>query len=237
MHDQDLIDLINTTSVVNNADKDFLFANFGRITSLEKFKLKNGLDVNNTKDVLVFLQLLKLKFPTPKEEKSNSIFDKINQFINPTPEELPVSLSILTKASEIGSQVPRPQVPTHAISLNDINNFEVLEQLLILNPDHLYVVHEDQKEVVMQRFLQKLDSLFSNLLEINSKRNWLATYLQSPLFLSYMNTGITAMKNPEIEPRRIILDTLHQANNTYLNGNQFEMASIITNHIRHLSGI
>jgi hypothetical protein len=57
------------------------------------------------------------------------------------------------------------------------------------------------------------------------------------MYTAYMNTGITALKNPDIEPRKIILDTLHQANRIYLNASQFEMASIITNHIRHLCGV
>lgn len=237
MYDQDLIDLINTTTLLNNNDKDYLFQIFGQFSVLDKFKLKSSLAINDTKSVLIFLQLLKLKFPIIIKPKGNSIFDKIGEFINPVPIIKPVSESILTKSSEIGSSIPKPLVPNHPVVLNDINDFASLEQLLVLDPNHLFVVHEDQAEVVMQRFLSKLDQMFGTINLIDFKRNWLATYLQSPLFVSYMNTGITALKNPEIEPRKIILDTLHQANLVYLSSKQFEMASIITNHIRNLCGV
>ncbi len=237
MYDQDLIDLINTTTLLNNNDKDYLFQIFGQFSVLEKFKLKSSLSINDTKSVLTFMQLLKLKFPIIVKPKGNSIFDKIGEFINPTPTTKPVSESLLTKSSEIGSSVPRPLVPNHSVVLNNLNDFSSLEQLLVLNPNHLIVVHEDQAEVVMQRFLTKLDQMFDTISLMDYKRNWLATFIQSPLFTTYMNTGITALKNPEIEPRKIILDTLHQANTAYLNSKQFEMTSIITNHIRHLCGV
>jgi hypothetical protein len=237
MYDQDLIDLINSTTLLNNSDKDYLFLIFGQLTVLEKFKLKSSLAINETKSILVFLQLLKLKFPITTKAKGNSIFDKINEFISPTPVVKPVSESILTKSSEIGSSVPKPLIPKNKIFLDDLNKFDSLEQLLIISPEHLFVVNQDQAEIVLQRFLEKLDKMFDTISSMDFRRNWLATYLQSPLFISYMNTGITALKNPEIEPRNIILDTLHQANTSYLNKSQFEMASIITNHIRHLCGI
>jgi hypothetical protein len=237
MYDQDLIDFINTTTLLNNSDKDYLFHIFGQLSTLEKFKLKSSLSINDTKSILVFLQLLKLKFPIAVKVKGDSIFDKIGEFISPTPELKPVSESILTKSSEIGSSIPRPLVPKNKIELNDLNNFTSLEQLLIIRPEHLFVVNKDQSEIVMQRFLGKLDQMFESINTMDFRRNWLATYLQSPLFTAYINTGITALKNPDIEPRKIILDTLHQANAIYLNNNQFEMASIITNHIRHLCGV
>jgi hypothetical protein len=237
MYDQDLIDLINTTTLLNNTDKDYLFHVFGQLSVLEKFKLKSSLAINDTKSILIFLQLLKLKFPIAVKTKGNTIFDKIGEFINPTPEVKPVSESILTKSSEIGSAVPRPLVAKNKIDLIDLNSFSSLEQLLIIRPDHLFVVNKDQIELVMQRFLEKLDRMFETVSSMDFRRNWLATFLQSPLFTAYMNTGITALKNPDIEPRKIILDTLHQTNKAYLNKDQFEMASIITNHIRHLCGV
>lgn len=237
MYDQDLIDFINTTTLLNNSDKDYLFHIFGQLSTLEKFKLKSSLSINDTKSILVFLQLLKLKFPIAVKVKGDSIFDKIGEFISPTPELKPVSESILTKSSEIGSSIPRPLVPKNKIELNDLNNFTSLEQLLIIRPEHLFVVNKDQSEIVMQRFLGKLDQMFETINSMDFRRNWLATFLQSPLFTAYINTGITALKNPDIEPRKIILDTLHQANKIYLNNSQFEMASIITNHIRHLCGV
>ena len=97
MYDQDLIDLINTTTLLNNNDKDYLFQIFGQLSVLEKFKLKNSLAINDTKSVLTFMQLLKLKFPIFAKPKGNSIFDKIGEFINPTPEIKPASESLLTK--------------------------------------------------------------------------------------------------------------------------------------------
>ena len=76
MYDQDLIDLINTTTLLNNSDKDYLFQIFGRLSVLEKFKLKSSLAINDTKSILVFLQLLKLKFPIIAKTKENSFYDK-----------------------------------------------------------------------------------------------------------------------------------------------------------------
>ena len=73
--------------------------------------------------------------------------------------------------------------------------------------------------------------------DINIKRSFFASFVNSPLFVSYLNSGLTAMRHPELEPRDVVLNTLHSVNDNYLNNRTFEMASIITNHLRHLSGI
>ena len=123
------------------------------------------------------------------------------------------------------------------MSFETVDKLDDLLQLNILNQNHLKIGSIDQEEIVLQKFLNKLDDLFDKIPDINIKRSFFASFVNSPLFVSYLNSGLTAMRHPELEPRDVVLNTLHSVNDNYLNNRTFEMASIITNHLRHLSGI
>jgi hypothetical protein len=75
-----------------------------------------------------------------------------------------------------------------------------------------------------------------NIPSLFAKKCILATYLQSPLYVGYVNTALTAFKHPEIEPRKVVLNLLHSANPSFLNNKQFEIASAITGHLRYSCG-
>lgn len=62
-------------------------------------------------------------------------------------------------------------------------------------------------------------------------------FLQSPLFSGYLNTGLTALRHPELEPSKIILNLLYQIDSNYLNNKQFVQAATVSNHLRGLCGL
>jgi hypothetical protein len=122
-------------------------------------------------------------------------------------------------------------------SLQNTEQFFDLGQLAMLDQSHFINGTEQQEDVNLQKFLEKIDNMFEQIADTQTKRSYFASFVTSPLFNSYMNTGLTAIRHPEIEPREIILNTLHTTNNNYLDKRKFEIASIITNHLRHQCGI
>jgi hypothetical protein len=236
MFDQEIIELTKGTGILNANDKTYLADILPRLTQLEKFKLKTALSSEQIKVILSNVQLLKIKYP-PEQKQPSGIMGKISQLIHPPKPQKLVAMSILSQPAVIGTVMPMPITSNKTETFKLIDNFSDLLQLNILSQNNLQIGSTDQEELSLQRFLNKLDELFEQINDINIKRSFFASYIQSPLFISYLNTGLTAMRHPEIEPREVILNTLHKVNQNYLNNKTFEMASIITNHLRHLSGI
>lgn len=237
MFDQEILANLKTTTAINSEDKFFLGEILTRLTPLEKFKLRTALNSDQTNSLLTFIQLVKLKFPQQSKPKQTGLLGKINQLINPPKIQKIVSPSILSQPNAIGGPIPTaPQFASIPI-FDKTDNFTSLSQLQTLNVSHLINSTEDQEDLALQKFLKRLDVMFDKVSDTQLKRGYLASYLQSPIFSAYLNTGMTALKHPEIEPRETILNTLHTANNNYLNKKKFEITSIITNHIRHLCGV
>jgi hypothetical protein len=236
MFDQEIMDLVHDTGILNQPDKNYLLDILPRLAPLEKFKLRTALNSEQTKAILSSVQLLKVKYP-PEVKKPNGIMGQISNFIHPPKPQKLVAMSILSQPAVIGTVMPMPITSSQIPVLNSVDSFTDLLQLNIINQTHLQIGSTDQEELSLQRLLNKLDDLINKIEDINIKRSFFASYIQSPLFVSYLNTGLTAMRHPEIEPRDVILNTLHKVNENYLNNKTFEMASIVTNHLRHLCGI
>jgi hypothetical protein len=237
MFDNEILDLIEDTRVLNTEDKGFLIQVLPRLSSLEKFKLRTSLNSEQSKAILSTVQLLKLRYPPQPKPEQGGILGSINKFINPPKPQKLVSVSILSQPSIIGSAMPTPIRSATIPELSTIDKFSDLLQLNIISQKNLTSGTTDQDEIFLNKLLNKLDELFGKIKDLNSKRGYFASYLQSPLFVSYINSGMTAMRHPELEPREVVLNTLHSVNENYLNNKTFEMASIITNHIRHLCGV
>ena len=87
------------------------------------------------------------------------------------------------------------------------------------------------------QFYVKLDQLFELITDVNMKRAYFMMFLQSPMYACYMDTGMTALRHPEITPTALILNRLQHIHPKYLNTNQFQLASKICAHLRMLCAI
>jgi hypothetical protein len=236
MFDNQIITAINTSQYVAKEDKMYLGESVVKFNPLEKLKLKTTLSSEDTVAIKSMIELLKIKYPVEIKVKSG-FFNKISQFINPPKPQKIVSPSILSSSTALGGPVPVPFPVNNVRPLENTETFTDLSQLAILNQNHFTNGTEQQEDVNLQKFLEQIDDMFERIPDTQTKRSYFASFVTSPLFNSYMNTGLTAIRHPEIEPREIILNTLHMTNVNYLDKRKFEIASIITNHLRHLCGI
>ncbi|NJS41832.1 hypothetical protein HC766_05935 [Candidatus Gracilibacteria bacterium] len=139
----------------------------------------------------------------------------------------------MQKTYIIGSTEP-VAVNSTPVNLANLQSLNDLAQLNSLHPTHINFNLNNNSEQLIRNFLQKLDNLFDKIPNINQKRNYLMNFLQSPLFNSYLNTGITALRHPEIQPSKVVLNTLNHIDTKYLNNKQFVITSKISNHIRSI---
>ncbi len=236
MFDNQIKTIIQSCFTLNQEDKLYLSHTLIKLNPLEKLKLKNTLDTEDITALRSMVELIKIKFPI--EAKQNTgFFGRISQFINPPKPQKIVSPSILTTPTALGGPVPTPFAIANISQLLNTDQFYDLAQLGMLDKSHFINGTEQQEDVNLQKFLKKLDNMFDQITDTQLKRSYFASFVTSPIFNTYMNTGLTAIRHPEIEPREIILNTLHMTNNNYLDKRKFEIASIITNHLRHQCGI
>jgi hypothetical protein len=236
MFDNQINTSVQSNKTLSRDDKIFLTQTLVKLNPLEKLKLKTNLDNDDQTALKSMVELIKLKFPlAPKQ--NTGFFGKISQFINPPKPQKIVSPSILSNANSLGSPIPSPFPIGNTQPLQNTEQFVDLAQLAMLDHSHFLNATEQQEDVFLQKFLEKIDNMFEQIPDTQIKRSYFASFVTSPFFNAYMNTGLTAIRHPEIEPREIILNTLHMTNNNYLDKRKFEIASIITNHLRHQCGI
>lgn len=238
MFDNEIIELIEDTHVLNSEDKVFLNSILSKMSSLERFKLRLGLKSNESSAILSTVQLLKLRYPPEQKQANSGFLGTINKLINPPQPQKLVSPSIMSQPNVLGSTaIPQPVQSMYINEVDDIQNFSDLLQLSSISQEALNPGSEGQNEMIINNLLEKFDKLFDEVKDLKTKRSFFASFLQSPLFSSYINSGITAMSHSELQPREVVLNTLHGVSKVYLKNKTFEMTSIITNHLRHLSGI
>lgn len=236
MFDNQINTSIQANHILNREDKTYLSQTLVKLNPLEKLKLKNTLDSEDSVALRSMVELIKIKFP-PIAKQNTGFFGKISQFINPPKPQKIVSASILSTPATLGGPVPTPFAMRNVSQLQNTDQFFDLAQLAMLDQSHFVNGTEQQEDVNLQKFLEKLDNMFDQIADTQVKRSYFASFVTSPMFNAYMNTGLTAIRHPEIEPREIILNTLHMTNNNYLDKRKFEIASIVTNHLRHQCGI
>lgn len=223
-----LENLISTSSILESRDRYFLLSILENISSLDRLKLRQGLMSGMSTQVAQQIDLLKDKFqpktnPKKPEEK-------------PEEQKRILNISILTQTSYLGGPLPKV-VEGAAEPLDSLRNFRSLTQLKSLQAEHVTFKINDNVEQIIRNFLDTLEKLFDNIDDVYKRRCYFMNFLQSNLFSGYLNTGLTALRHPELEPAKVILNTLHQINPDYLNNRQFQHAAVICSQIRNLCGL
>jgi hypothetical protein len=238
MDDQSLIQQINNTPFISPADKAFLIEKLSQIDENEKLQLKSSLLAGQAPPILRYLQSIRIKFYQNEQnyrKPKQTIVEKLGEFfVGSKPKKL-LSASILTQPNLIGGAVVQ-STKEKAEPLKSLDSISHPSQLSVITSQHINFTLDTNSEQIVQKFMQATTRMFGSM-PIQTKRSYLVNFIESPLFISYMNTGLTAMRHDELEPRKVALNLLHQINPSYLNNRQFETASVICRHIRSLASI
>ena len=187
--------------------------------------------------ILQQLQLTRAKFYDQEIPKQPDAITKvINAVIPPKPKKV-ISFSILGQAQLLGGPTPQAVTTDKVPVIQGLADFTHPAQLSQLQPSHVTFNINDNTDQIIQTFIKKLDNVFEKIPSLNVRRCYFMNFLQSPLFGGYLNTGLTALRHPELEPPKIILNLLYQIDPNYLNNKQFVQAATISNHIRGLCGL
>jgi hypothetical protein len=233
---QQITELINNSVNLAPNEKEFLISKLDEIKPLDRLKVQKDLQAGIRPELLESLLILRNQFIKKEAPPKPDLFSKIAQVINPPKPKKVLSSTVINNTTYLGANPPTP-VQSQQINLSNIEQFSDLSQLNSLVPNLvIFEINENGEQKILQ-FFQKLDDLFLNAHDINQKRSYFMNYLQSPLYLAYMDTGLTALRHPEITPSSIILNRLQQIDTKYLNMRQFQTTARITGHIRSLVSI
>jgi len=235
--DQQLITLVNQTQFLSPGDKSFLLERISEMNSLEKLRLRGALLGGHAPDILQSLQLMRAKFFSKELPKKPDLLSRISNAFSGKKENQIVAHSILTQSTILGSNPPQAIREPNLTPLQNLSQFSHPGQLSMLSSSHVTLGLNANTEQIIQNFLEKLTQIFNQLDNINLKRSYFMNFVESPLFVSYINTALTALRHPELQPPKIILNLLFQINPQYLNNKQFQFAAVISNHLRNLCGI
>ncbi len=233
--DQHLIDLISKTPFLGAGDKNFLIQRLNNLSPLEKLKLQQSLTHGQAPAILQSLQIMRAKFfesEKPSDTKEPNFVDKIAGAILPKKEKTPVSTSVLNQPQILGAPSPQAITGESVKPLENLLDFYHPAQLQQLTSKHISFGLNDNQEQIIQDFTKNLTKAFDKVTDLNIKRSYFMNFMLSPLFVSYINTGLTALRHPELQPNKIVLDLLYQINTNYLNNKQFANTALITNHLR-----
>jgi hypothetical protein len=247
--DDMLIEAIKSSVIFQEQEKEFILTRMGRFDHLDKFKLKRYLLVNDEKTVRETYRVIRDKLQREEKEKEylsqtssnnaqvnqvKNIFDKYAPKIDRP--QSPISNSLLSDIEFLGHEIPMaPQV--RGQPFKNIDYFTNLDQLCLLESSHVTFSLDDNVPIIIQKFLNKLTTLFDEIDDIMIKRSYFRLFMRSALFNNYLNTGITALRHTEIQPRKIVLNLIYQTDPIYMNANQFEYTSTISHHLKQLVDI
>lgn len=235
--DKQLQALIQNTPHLSAGDKSFLLEKIVMMSPLDKLKLRQSIETGVAPSILQQLQLTRAKFFDQEIPKPiDAITKVINSVMPPKPKKV-ISFSVLSQPNLLGGPVPQAVTTDKVSTIQNLSQFNNPAQLSQLHPSHISFNINDNADQTIQSFLNQLDNVFEKIPSLNIRRCYFMNYLQSPLFSGYLNTGLTALRHPELEPAKIILNLLYQIDPNYLNTNQFVQAAKISNHLRGLCGI
>jgi hypothetical protein len=233
---QVILDLIQQASFLAPNEKEFLASKLEEIKPLDRLKVQKDLQAGVRPELLQSLMIIRNQFIKQEAPKKPDFISKIVQAINPPKPKRILSPSILNNRFYLGSN-PLQFAQSQKTEVKSLESIENLSQLNSLLPQHIvFEINENGDQKILS-FFQKIDDLFSSIHDISQKRSYFMLYLQSPLYAAYMDTGLTALRHPEITPANVILNRLQQIDQKYLNSRQFQIATKITNHIRTMVGI
>lgn len=226
--DQVLIQLVNLSPVLQPREKAYLLSKLVFLPPLEKLKIQQALSTGRVPEMVV-----NFNNGTDPNSQINKIVDR---FIPKKP-KVPFAFSVLSKPNIIGQNQPKAYQPNTQKPFNNLAEIQDLTQLSLITPAMLGFAMNSNIDQVMANFLERLTLLFDQVELVQVRRNLLMNFIKSPLFSSYINTGLTALKHPELTPRKISLNLLFQIDHRYLNNRQFYYTAIITNHVRALASV
>jgi len=205
------------------------------LSPLDQLKLRQAIVSNVHSAIAQQIQVMRVKFsaPAPKQNFMSQVASKI---IPEKPKQL-LHHSILADSNLLGGPTPKA-IPTENISpLETLRTFSHPAQLKFLDNYHVNFGINDNADQVVQVFLDRLTDIFLQVKDVNARRNYLMNFLQSNLFKNYINTGLKALKHPELEPANVILNLLYQISPAYLNTRQFQYAAMISKHVRSICNL
>ena len=235
-HNPEIIELVNKSPILNPGDKDFIISKLDDLSPLEKLKLQTNLASNIAPEILQTINEIRASFFKQETPPAPDFLTKMAQKISPTKPKPIISHTILNNPAYLGGQLPRPY-NAPPVRLQSLAQITKLSELNSLSPFHITFNLNENSEQKLNDFYLKLDQLFSEVLDIHIRRSYFMMFLQSPLYLGYIETGLTALRHPEITPANIVLNRLQQIHPKFLNTRQFQTASKICAHIRMLCGI
>ncbi|GAB4145306.1 MAG: hypothetical protein OHK0017_04750 [Patescibacteria group bacterium] len=231
--------LIAEAPHIPDMDKSFLLAKLPEMKPLDKLQLEQSLLSGMIPESLAQIARLRQKFMATENKPKGDVITKIVETILPQQPKVPASQSILIKPHLSGMEPVQAVVPNPAPAMiRNLTEFATLDQLAVLNPAHVTFAVNDPVEQIMENFFEKVVKLFETVPEPKKKRAYLMTFMQSMLFNIYLNTGITALRHPELQPRSIALNQMSQIDNRkYLNKKQFQYTAQITSYLRSICGL
>jgi|688.fasta_scaffold299562_1 hypothetical protein len=235
--DQQLIDLIQKTTYISEGDKSFLVESLPQMNSLEKLRLRGALVAGQAPRILQSLEMTRAKFFQKEAPKKPDILTKISNVFSGKKENEILAHSILTQPNILGGQPPQAIRGENIRPLQRLEEFYHPGQLSMLSTNHINFGLNTNTEQIIQNFLASLTDVFSRIDNVNLRRSYFMNFIESSLFVSYINTTLTAFRHPELQPPKIILNLLYQINQQYLNNKQFQVAAVISNHLRNLCGV
>lgn len=237
-----LITSIKSTTILSTTEKEFVLTRLTKFDHLDKFKLKRYLLINDERTVKEIYRSIRDKIIREEagiqfleSQKGGNKNQKLVEKLTPKPDtrNVPVASSVLSDIDYLGHEIPLPP-QVRGEPFKELVFFSSLNQLSLLESSHVTFSLDDNAIVLVQKFLNRLTELFGREVELKDKRSYFRLFMRSPLFNCYLNTGITALRHKEIEPRKIVLNLIYQTDPIYLNYNQFEYIAIISNHIKEL---
>ncbi|MGL4759448.1 MAG: hypothetical protein ACRCXZ_08990 [Patescibacteria group bacterium] len=241
-----LKEALTKTNILQEAEKQFILARLEKFDHLDKFKLKRFISINDEKNIRETYKLIRDKIireekeleylQQQKQKKGPSgILDKITTSTQNNLEN-PIAKSHLSDPKFLGHDITAPP-EVRGQPFKNLEDFSSLDQLSLLDTSHVTFSLDDNAPLLMQKFKEKLADLFNDLENVHDRRGFFRLFMRSSLFNSYLNTGITALRHIEIQPRKIALNLIYQTDPIYLNINQFENVSEISKLLKQLSEI
>jgi hypothetical protein len=238
LNDQAIIEMIRKSPILMEPEKNYLIDKVLVMGPLDKLKTKKALTTNTTPDlVLEFRKTAHVFIDKEQEEqkKSEQLANK-SMFGKSNEPRIIVAHSLLSQPTLLGGPTPAP-APSAPIRITSLDDIKEPYQLNSLIPEIVSYGINENGEQSIRNFLEKMEIKITAIPDISIKRNMFALFLQSPLFRVYINTGITALKHPEIKPKNTVLNTMQKIDGRFMNRSQFELTTLISSGLRAMMGL
>ncbi len=238
-----LIEQINSSSILQDSEKDFIITRLNKFDHLDKFKLKRYIAINDEKNIKETYRIIRDKLIREEKEKeylsqtssgkkgaASQVIDKLSSRQESSE---PISISLLSNQHFLGHDIPKPP-EVRGQPFKILRDFSNLDQLSLLEPSHVTFSLDDNVGLLIKEFHDIIIDLMEDIPTIEERRGYFRLFMRSSLFNSYLNTGITALRHVEIQPRKIALNLIYQTDPIYLNSNQFEHVSKLSKLLKQL---